>query len=386
MNVMIVLISCIWTSAVMLWFNLKLNNIKDHLQVRKFILGNISYAILITTFTIFCHDRSVNASVVANVGFYIFSMMIFSGRNIFCSLIEVMYTFFIQILANILFAIYYIGILKKTLDEFNNNIIDNLSFLILVLVLYIVLNNNLGKLIFNLRDSVLIKHKLSMTVVTAYLLVISIWCLIAVNILEYEISNLFWLISSLILVLIGAFVGITIIEQRNKLLELKKSAFTDELTGTMIRKAGMNYLRSMIETSHKKGQNFNIVYLDINDLKVVNDELGHLCGDQMICHIISTIRKNIRSYDHIIRMGGDEFLIVFQEYSSEELKGIMERILIIVEAEKPPSLANYPISFSYGIAGHTQKSKISDPMDLITSADQEMYRYKNKYKLNESQT
>lgn len=221
---MIVIISCIWTSAVMLWFNLKLNNIKEHLQVRKFILGNISYAILITTFTIFCHDRSVNASVVANVGFYIFSMMIFSGRNIFCSLIEVMYTFFIQILANILFAIYYIGILKKTLDEFNNNIIDNLSFLILVLVLYIVLNNNLGKLIFNLRDSVLIKHKLSMTVVTAYLLVISIWCLIAVNILEYEISNLFWLISSLILVLIGAFVGITIIEQRNKLLELKKSA------------------------------------------------------------------------------------------------------------------------------------------------------------------
>lgn len=382
---MIVLISCIWTSAVMLWFNLKLNNIKDPLEVRGFIIGNISYAILITTFTIFCHDRSINASVVANVGFYIFSMMIFSRRNIFCSFIEIMYTFFIQVLANVLFAIYYTGILKKTLVEFNNNIIDNLSFLLLVLGLYIVLNNNLGKRIFSFRDSVLIKHNRSMTVVTEYLLVISIWFLVAANIIGYETSNLFWLISSLILVLIGAFVGITIIEQRNKFLELKRAASTDELTGTMTRKEGMDYLRSMIVTSHKKGQSFNIVYLDINDLKAVNDNLGHLYGDQMICHIISTIRKNIRSYDQIIRIGGDEFLVVFQEHSSEELKGIMERILIIVEAEKPPSLMDYPISFSYGIAEYTEKSRISNPMDLITSADQEMYRYKNKYKSRENQ-
>lgn len=385
MEVIIVLISCIWTSAVMLCFNLKLNNIKETQKVRKFIIGNIGYAILITTFTIFCHDRSMNTSVVANVGFYIFSMLIFSGRNIFCSFIEVLYTFFIQVLANVLFAIYYTGILKKSLDEFNQSTFDNLLFLLLVLVLYKVLNNNLGKLIFNLRDSVLIKHKLSMTVVTAYMLVISVWCLVAVNIVGYEISNFFWLISSLILVLIGVFVGITIIEQRNKFLELKQSTSTDELTGTMTRKVGMDYLRSMIETSHKKGRSFSICYLDINNLKTVNDNLGHLYGDQMICHIISTIRNNIKSCNHIIRMGGDEFLIVFLEHSYEELKEIMDGILVIIEDEKPPSLTDYSISFSYGIAVHTEKSQITNPMDLITSADQEMYRYKIKYKSHESQ-
>lgn len=385
MEIIIVIVSCIWTSAAMLWFNLKLNHINEPQKVRKFVIGNIGYAILITTFTLFCHGRSMNASVIANVGFYIVSMLIFSRRSIFCSFIEIMYTFFIQVLANILFAIYYLGILEKTFDEFSQSALDNLLFLCLVLLLYIVLNNNLGKLIFRLRDAVLIKHRLSMTVATAYIVVIAIWFLVAANIMGYERINLYWLISSLILALIGVFVGITMFEQRKKFVEMKQSTSTDELTGTMTRKVGMDYLRSMIDTSHKKGLSFNICYLDINNLKVVNDSLGHLCGDQMICHIISTIRNNVKTCNQIIRMGGDEFLIVFLEHSIEEIKEMMERILAIIEGEKPLSLIDYPISFSYGIAEHAEKSNISNPMDLITRADQEMYRYKIKYKSHESQ-
>jgi diguanylate cyclase (GGDEF)-like protein len=210
--------------------------------------------------------------------------------------------------------------------------------------------------------------------------------MVAANIMAKNMSNLFWLISSLILALIGVFIGITIIEQRNRFMELKQSSSLDELTGTMTRMAGMAYLRSLIiPAPPQKGQYFNVCYLDINDLKTVNDNLGHLYGDQMICHIISTIRNNVKSCNQIIRMGGDEFLIVFLEISSEEIKEIMERILAMIEVEKPSSLREYPISFSYGIAMNKENPKHNNPMDLITSADQEMYRYKKRYKAQQNQ-
>lgn len=385
MEVINVLISCIWTSAAMLWFNLKMNHIDGFQEIRKFVRGNIVYAVLITAFTVFFHERSMEASIIANVGFYIFSMLVFSRRRLFCSFIEVIYTFFIQVFANIVFALFYTGLLKKSLAEFNQSTFDNLLFLFLVLLIYRVFQNNLGKLIFSLRDTVLIKHKLSMTVATAYILIISVWCMVAANIMANNLSNLFWLISSLILVLIGAFIGITIIEQRNRFIELKQLSSHDELTGTLTRKAGMDYLRSMIVTAPQKRQCFNICYLDINDLKTVNDNLGHLYGDQMICHIISTIRNNVKSCNQIIRMGGDEFLIVFLEISIEEIKESMERILVLIEAEKPAPLRDYPISFSYGVAMNEENTNHNNPMDLITSADQEMYRYKKKYKAQESQ-
>ncbi|WP_242825097.1 GGDEF domain-containing protein [Acetobacterium woodii] len=381
----IVLVNCMWTCAVMLWFNLKLNHLKNPRKVRKFVIGNICYAVLITTFTIICRDRSVNASIIANMGVYILSMLIFSHRNLFCSFIEILYTFLIQVLANILFVIVYIGILKKSMAEFNQSVVANLMFSLLVLLLYILLNNNLGKAIFKLRDTVWIKHKLSMTVATAYILVIAIWCLVAANIMAYELTNPFWLIVSLVLVLIGVFLGITIFEQRNKYIALKQDSSTDELTGTMTRKAGMDYLSRMLVAAHKKGRSFNVCYLDINDLKVVNDNLGHQYGDQMICHIISTIRNNLKSSTPIIRMGGDEFLIAFQDQSHAEIKEIMDRILVMIEVKKPLTLIDYPLSFSYGIAGDTEKSKTTNPMDLITVADQKMYQYKIEYKLNGSQ-
>lgn len=379
------LISCTWTSAAMLWFNLKMNQIEDPQKVIKFVRGNVVYAILITAFTIFFPNRSVDASVVANVSFYIISMLIFSKRSIFCSFIEVMYTFLIQVLANIMFAIIYIYIMKKSIEEFSQSTIDNILFLLLVLLLYEAFRNNLGKLLFRLRDSVLVKHRLTMTIVTAYILIIAVWLLVAVNIMMYKITDIFWLISSLVLVLIAVFIGFTIIEQRNKFIELKNVASTDELTGTMNRKAGLDYLKNMMETAKKKEQCFNICYLDINNLKVVNDNLGHLYGDQMICHIISVIQQNINTNNQIIRMGGDEFLIVFFSLSQAEIKEIMEKIKVIIADEKPVPLKEYPISYSYGIAEYTVKSKQTTPMDLITSADQEMYQYKMKYKAQRSQ-
>jgi GGDEF domain-containing protein len=63
----------------------------------------------------------------------------------------------------------------------------------------------------------------------------------------------------------------------------------------------------------------------------------------------------------------------------------MERILAMIEVEKPSSLREYPISFSYGIAMNKENPKHNNPMDLITSADQEMYRYKKRYKAQQNQ-
>jgi diguanylate cyclase (GGDEF)-like protein len=90
---------------------------------------------------------------------------------------------------------------------------------------------------------------------------------------------------------------------------LVEVAATDDLTGALRRTAGLAALQREIDRSRRVGgKGIVVIFLDVDNLKLVNDSQGHAAGDRMLVDVVTAIRKRVRSYDLVIRYGGDEFL------------------------------------------------------------------------------
>lgn len=91
--------------------------------------------------------------------------------------------------------------------------------------------------------------------------------------------------------------------------KLAEMAATDDLTGALRRTAGLDALQREIDRSRRMGDDgIVVVFLDVDALKQVNDNEGHAAGDRLLVEVVGAIRKRIRSYDLVIRYGGDEFV------------------------------------------------------------------------------
>ena len=134
---------------------------------------------------------------------------------------------------------------------------------------------------------------------------------------------------------------------------------TDQLTGALNRKA-----LERIDIP-KSG---TLVFVDLDKFKKINDEYGHDVGDRILRKFVEASRRNIRNDDMVIRLGGDEFLIILKGCNPEKAREIMERI-----KEDFKNSDELEPSFSYGI------SEISgDVRSAISHADEKMYEMKNK--------
>lgn len=91
---------------------------------------------------------------------------------------------------------------------------------------------------------------------------------------------------------------------------MRHSATHDSLTGLMNRKAVMDGLRKELARSKREGTSVAVALVDVDHFKVVNDELGHLFGDEALKQVAHRLRSGLRSYDSVGRYGGEEFLLV----------------------------------------------------------------------------
>jgi diguanylate cyclase (GGDEF)-like protein len=106
-------------------------------------------------------------------------------------------------------------------------------------------------------------------------------------------------------------------KDREALLQRLASAETDELTGTRTRSAGLADLEHEIARARRTAGLLVTAYIDVVGLKTVNDTQGHAAGDALLQHAVRAIREHLRSYDLIVRMGGDEFLCVMSDATVE---------------------------------------------------------------------
>ena len=169
------------------------------------------------------------------------------------------------------------------------------------------------------------------------------------------------------------------IEERKSVeKKLEQFAAFDELTSVYNRRAGLELLKEALHYAKRKQQPLTIVFVDVDRLKIVNDNFGHQAGDKYLKDIVKLLRKHLRKSDSVSRFGGDEFLIILSECSQEEAQAIFQRIDDDI-ARMNHDGRMYPMSFSYGIA-QTSSSYEESLHQLIAMADERMYVNKQKKK------
>jgi diguanylate cyclase (GGDEF)-like protein len=163
---------------------------------------------------------------------------------------------------------------------------------------------------------------------------------------------------------------------RNYQLELSKKTTYDSLTNTYNRRMILQILEQNIKLSKRENKPISVCFIDVDKLKYINDHLGHKIGDELLVNVTKIIKENIREMDSLARIGGDEFLIVFPNCAEEKAEEIWQRITKDFKKfnEKNKS---YSIEVSHGIS-HFNVANNKNADELITEADEKMYKEKNK--------
>jgi diguanylate cyclase (GGDEF)-like protein len=180
---------------------------------------------------------------------------------------------------------------------------------------------------------------------------------------------------------ISIILGFLLYSNRKNYLKVKFFSEYDSLTKVFNRRAGITKLNSILPTDDRRNITVSLCFADINGLKQVNDTLGHNFGDELIVTVSEIIKRTIREEDFIIRLGGDEFLIVFKDISNELAENVWTRIVQEFNSININENRKYLISVSHGISqfNNIQRSKIDD---LILEADEKMYQEKKIIKTN----
>lgn len=169
----------------------------------------------------------------------------------------------------------------------------------------------------------------------------------------------------------------TILENVDKLKQeidsLKKIAYEDGLTKALNRKwFEENYLNTATESFIKSGV---LALIDLNDFKKINDTLGHAVGDKVLVHIAAKLKKLDA---HLVRYGGDEFMLVFDHNTAAEVHNLLNVIRELYVKKKYRILENeIHIKFGYGISTFEANDRFPE---ILSKADSLLYEDKEKLK------
>jgi diguanylate cyclase (GGDEF)-like protein len=159
-------------------------------------------------------------------------------------------------------------------------------------------------------------------------------------------------------------------------LRIRKEASTDPLTGLGNRRLLYFERRRHSETNSRIG----IALVDINNLKTVNDTYGHKAGDALIKGVAQLLSDVTRTEDTVVRMGGDEFLIIARGASNERLKSLKQRLRHLVSTASIPVGPNKSISIGVAIGLASLPDDTKDWEELLSIADAKMYVDKQSQK------
>lgn len=151
---------------------------------------------------------------------------------------------------------------------------------------------------------------------------------------------------------------------------------TDRLTGLLNRGTWENLVDAEFERFRRYGQATSLVMFDIDFFKKVNDNYGHLAGDEVIKHTADIAKSKLRQSDSIGRYGGEEFGVLLPETDAEGARIICERIRETIEKNAvQTSVAPIHCTVSVGIAQLTSRPK--NHMKWMQYADDALYTAKN---------
>lgn len=185
-----------------------------------------------------------------------------------------------------------------------------------------------------------------------------------------------WVLVGVLFYALGAVLSLAgvyflFLDVERTITHLKKEAETDFLTGLYNRKY---FIKALEAALHKYGphRRFAVAILDVDNMKEINDRLGHQKGDEVLEAVGGALKKSVGPEDIVARYGGDEFAILFRS-DGPEVKKFPERLaknLVFNISE----IGEIPVSISVGLAFYPDDGEESGT--LVAVADRRMYKDK----------
>jgi len=160
---------------------------------------------------------------------------------------------------------------------------------------------------------------------------------------------------------------------------LTVASYTDSLTGIYNRKIGLEMLSKFINELKIGSPPFTMGFVDIDDLKYVNDKFGHSAGDKYILAVVDLLKQSVRQTDILARMGGDEFLVVFPKCTIDVASSILQEVTNMLDGVNNTNEPRTFYSISYGVL-EVGSGDDRDMEALLAEAGALMYKMKGEYK------
>jgi two-component system cell cycle response regulator len=163
-------------------------------------------------------------------------------------------------------------------------------------------------------------------------------------------------------------------ELKYSLDETFQQSITDPLTGLYNRHYLIPVMDRELALFKRHGRMFSLMIMDIDNFKSINDNLGHLSGDQVLAAAAGILKQEIRTSDLAVRYGGDEFIVVFTDTLEDKALVIAQRIRAAVENKKFIEGQEQKITVSMGITQASVQDGSGE--DIVKRADDAMYQAK----------
>lgn len=158
-----------------------------------------------------------------------------------------------------------------------------------------------------------------------------------------------------------------------KTLESERElARRDPLTGALNRRSFFDLGEYEINRSRRYDLPLTVAYIDLDNFKLVNDQLGHKVGDELLITVVSTIRANMRRSDVLARFGGDEFVIMLPETSGDAALTYLNKMRD--NLNQAMARRSWPVGFSVGAATYVHAPATIE--EVIRFTDELMYAAK----------
>jgi diguanylate cyclase (GGDEF)-like protein len=205
---------------------------------------------------------------------------------------------------------------------------------------------------------------------------VAVWMNVACHIVASQSERLldapFTLAQLLKVTSYALVLGGALVDNARLFDQVRQLAVTDPLTGLSNYRTLINVMEAEIQRSSRTGRPFAILLLDLDGLKAINDQHGHLTGSRAICRLANVLRVHSRAMDTAARYGGDEFAVVLPEAGSEAANSVSQRICerLAKDGEAPH------VTVSVGAAVFPRDGETIDA--LFNAADRVLYGMKGR--------
>ncbi len=161
--------------------------------------------------------------------------------------------------------------------------------------------------------------------------------------------------------------------------QLRMTAITDELTGLFNRRGFFRLAEQQCKLADRTKRKMSLLYIDLNDMKAINDTLGHDAGDRALIDSAAILKKTFRESDIMARIGGDEFAVLLTEHSDVDIDSIsIGNLRTSTGIFNQENKRDYIVSFSIGSA-HFDPANPCSSGELLLKADAAMYEDKKRF-------